>query len=334
LDIDNAIFSDPSTNSNKTKMVKVVYFVFVFGSFLYFLATFFLYDILIMLDANHWRYLNVSDVMRDKLMIFIFGHQLVSLWVLLISYFIYAVLTYKLVFDVKREYSVLWPNIFIVVAFFVCINYSEVVIFRRLTVFILLLPFCIFAIIKINEYFSSKKAEVFGLKKVWLFLFIIIALIPGFYFPPFYDGIAGWSMEVDPKYSQVKDWKIEFDDGSREWYRPSFFNPITMRLRVYKNHKFHLDRDAMEREFPRLLYCLYVKAFSDMNNGYLPTQTFFGRFSYPPHTLDAFPKRSKYLSPDRIKKFVFVKYEIRDREIMEFEELDELSLLPNHKTCN
>ena len=133
---------------------------------------------------------------------------------------------------------------------------------------------------------------------------IAIFLLPGFYFPPFFDGINGWSYQVDdPKKYKMEIFQIEYQDSSLQFFRPAFFNPLTMKIRPYTLIKRRDLKFYKSVGFGCFLASLYKRALPEIQNGYLPTQRFLGYFSYPPHTLDWPTDGSLYKDLNQIKSF-------------------------------
>lgn len=168
-------------------------------------------------------------------------------------------------------------------------------------------------------------------KRVLNFLGVIsllIFIIPGFYLPPFFDGIAGWAVKVeDGEQDQVKQSKaylpeedstmrsegytlaslrITYNDNSHAWFKGSFFNPLTMRGRPAftiqtRDPKFYAE------DFGCFLLNLYSKAYPSLQKGLLPTQKNLGRLAYGPHNVDSVLSSDNYREPTSIKSFEFVR---------------------------
>lgn len=146
------------------------------------------------------------------------------------------------------------------------------------------------------------------------FLVTAILVIPGFYLPPFFDGIAGWYLKAPDNRYSVSDIRIRFTDQHTEWFRSSFYNPITQAGRPFKAF-WKRDRDFVRsREFSCFLGALYKKAYPSLDKGELPTQSKLGIISYPPHTFDKLPADSNYLSPEKIVSFELVNIKYNDGE--------------------
>jgi len=126
-------------------------------------------------------------------------------------------------------------------------------------------------------------------------IFVLVLIIPGFYFPPFFDGIAGWYIEnKSPESYKISGIKTIYSDGTESWFRPSFFSPLTMHGRPIGLVKRRAPDFYAGSKFPCFLGAFYEKAFPSLVQGYLPDQKILGRFSYPPHTYDEFDARERY----------------------------------------
>ena len=139
------------------------------------------------------------------------------------------------------------------------------------------------------------------------FLATGILIIPGFYLPPFFDGIAGWYLKSPNNRYIISDIRVRYNDQHTEWFRSSFFNPITQAGRPYKSF-LKRDREFVHSpEFSCFLAALYNKVHPSLNKGLLPTQSKLGLLSYPPHTFDELPAESKYLPLSQVASFELVK---------------------------
>ena len=128
--------------------------------------------------------------------------------------------------------------------------------------------------------------------------------MPGFYFPPYFDGIGGWTYQVpDPEDYSTPALSIEYIDGTSVWFRPSFFNPMTQRGRP----QIILERRDPDffnsQQFGCFLASLYTKALPSLIEKKLPTQALLGKYSYKTHTLDKFPLGVTYQKLDKVRSF-------------------------------
>lgn len=207
--------------------------------------------------------------------------------------------------------SVDWKLIFISLFSILILNgFIEHIWLRRGIFSLLFFPTILFFSIKTHRYFTHK-AEDRASKRALIFfnaIFWSTLLIPGFYVPPFFDGIAGWTTaNYSAKGYTVQDIRIQFDDGHYEWFRPSFYNPMTQAGRPFSAIKKRDRAFFYSSKFSCFLYKLYQKSHLSLRRNKLPTQLLLGSFSYPPHNTDSFPNNANYLPADRISLFQLVK---------------------------
>lgn len=146
-------------------------------------------------------------------------------------------------------------------------------------------------------------------------IFILVLIIPGFYFPPFFDGIAGWYIEnKNPNSYIISGIKTIYSDGTQTWVRPSFFSPLTMHGRPIAVMKRRAPAFYASSKFPCFMGALYEKAYPSLVQGRLPNQKILGKFSYPPHSYDEFDSTERYQGIDQVVGFKEV--------IIEFNGLD------------
>jgi hypothetical protein len=160
-----------------------------------------------------------------------------------------------------------------------------------------------------GEYFQKILAGLCG-------VFILVLVIPGFYFPPFFDGIAGWYIENKNPESYVKSGiKTMYSDGTQTWFRPSFFSPLTMHGRPVATIKRRAPEFYASTKFACFMGALYAKAYPSLVQGNLPNQKLLGKLSYPPHTYDEFDTRERYQPFDQVVGFkeVIVEFNGVDR---------------------
>lgn len=135
-------------------------------------------------------------------------------------------------------------------------------------------------------------------------VFLTVLIIPGFYLPPFYDGISGWYLESnEAKKYDITGTRIIFSDLSEVWFKPSFFSPITMDGRAYSIIKRRDPEFHAGKGFACMMTRLYSNAYPALLDGFMPWQSRLGIFGYPSHTVDRFDDRERYLAPDEIVGF-------------------------------
>ena len=205
----------------------------------------------------------------------------------------------------KYEASLFWSAI-VLLLFPIANLFMEPIWIRRFSFAFVILP-SIIPIWKVLNLMIETLDGGAGFKIILKSLskiFLLILVVPGFYLPPFYDGISGWYLEQDEntKYD-VTGTKILFSNSSKVWFKPSFFSPITMDGRAYtvinrRDKNFH-SSDG----FGCMMIKLYSNAYPGLKEGLMPWQTRLGIFGYPPHNLDRFDQREIYLPPSEIVGF-------------------------------
>lgn len=187
--------------------------------------------------------------------------------------------------------------------------FIDAVWIRRWVFFVLMIPtvpriwnYFLFLISLVGEgkYYKNILKGLAGIS-------IVIFVLPGFYLPPFYDGISGWYYENDkPQSYKLTAIRIKFSDNTSAWFKPSFFNPLTQANRP---ERLILSRDKEfynSDKFYYFLLSLYNKAYPSLKSGRLPTQKNLGFFSYMPHNIDKFDVREKYLPTSEVVAFEHV----------------------------
>lgn len=198
--------------------------------------------------------------------------------------------------------------------------FVEPVWFRRGVFALLFLPvvpvlwFDFKKVVHVMNFKGRFKSALFGFFATSLLIFIV----PGFYLPPFFDGIAGWYViKENPKHYSVSGVRVTFKDGEAVWFKPSFFNPITMRGRAIALVKRRDQEFYLSDEMAVFLKKLYASAYPSLAQETLPTGRFLGGFSYSPHTFDRFDSRENYQPPEEIISFehLVIKVASQGREV-------------------
>ena len=245
----------------------------------------------------------LSRFMQNSLPDTLFGKNLIytSLLILWISLGIYYFINYK-----KYAFLALACAFF---SFPILNLFVEAVWIRRAIFSILILPAlpkiwsCLgsgIALLGESAYFKRLLKSLAG-------IFLLILLIPGFYFPPFFDGIAGWYIENNsPKSYNITEIRVRFSNNSTVWFRASLFNPITLHSRPWSAISKRDFNFYNSTHYFHFLHNLYSKAYPSLANQRLPTEATLGRFAYKPHTLDRFDSREEFLEPSQIVAFEMV----------------------------
>jgi|GEM_PF-3162867 len=140
------------------------------------------------------------------------------------------------------------------------------------------------------------------------FLVVIGALnlcIPGFFIPPFSDGIAGWTSNATTESQYTfSGYKLQRDDGQEIWYSSALFNPVTM---IGRFDLAFLSKGSSD-QFEDFMISNYKRLWPDvLSKNLMPHQAFWGAYGYPPHT--HYNPVIKYgdFPPARIKNIILVR---------------------------
>jgi hypothetical protein len=184
--------------------------------------------------------------------------------------------------------------------------YIDLVWVRRFVFFILALPILprLWVDLNFGINFFAEKGRFRLILRGLLFISLLILVTPGFYLPPFYDGIAGWYIEKDDPSSYSAQYiRVRFKNNSVAYFRPSFFNPLTMSGRP-QNIILRRDPEFFESDkMTEFLFNLYKNSYPQLTEKLLPTQKYLGVYAYKPHTFDRFDSREIYLPPDQVDSF-------------------------------
>jgi len=224
----------------------------------------------------------------------------------LFFYSFFLILVFSLIIFIKyKKQNLILLLIISLIFLYPLINiFNNAIWMRRLYFMIIIFPFVTYFWSLINNVIDglSEDKNFKNLLKFLNIIFILIITIPGFYFPPFFDGISGWTNVQNSNKYEIKGIKINFKDNTAVWFRPNFYNPITVdnraqRIIKTRNHEFYKDKYFI------FLKNLYTKAYPDLKKFNLSTQKILGKYSYLPHNIDFFDEREKYQPPENIISF-------------------------------
>ena len=195
----------------------------------------------------------------------------------------------------QLSWTVYFPYLVYVI---ICTNLMDIIILRRIAFgasMIALAPICFY----FYNYVSKKTIRDY-LIAISLPLLLIISVVPGFFFPPFYDGIAGWTsaginQETELKY---KGYQLVRDDGETIWYTSNFFSPVTQIGRFPRALNFTME-DELASKF-LFLYENYERIYPTLQKKRLPHQKILGKYAYPTHNLSNFNSQFLHFPPNRI----------------------------------
>lgn len=255
--------------------------------------------------------IEISPEKMDKLTLF--GNIFIN-EVRVIS--IFSSITFTVLLFVKniKQYLLL-VVIGLLVHFLFIAEITEYAIFKRVYKLFLMLPLLwIFF-----DYFKFKKENYE--KRVthgFLYLTLVFLIVPGLYAPPFFSGIQGWTIEIDKKEPiLIEGVFLVRQDGKEIRYTRGISNPINFLQRI-DNFFINKHPDKLE-ELLTFYENIYIKQYSTLKEGKIPSQVIMGSFSYPTHNpVGAFDYSS--FPPSSIKSIKIIRKRYRwNRELIDEE---------------
>lgn len=229
---------------------------------------------------------------------------------------IFSSITFTVLLFVKniKQYLLL-VAIGLLVHFLFIAEITEYAIFKRVYKLFLMLPLLwIFF-----DYFKFKKENYE--KRVthgFLYLTLVFLIVPGLYAPPFFSGIQGWTIEIDKKEPiLIEGVFLVRQDGKEIRYTRGITNPINFLQRI-DNFFINKHPDKLE-ELLTFYENIYIKQYSTLKEGKIPSQVIMGSFSYPTHNpVGAFDYSS--FPPSSIKSIKIIRKRYRwNRELIDEE---------------
>ncbi len=258
-----------------------------------------------------YRGVEITPDKMDKLRIF--GNILIH-DVRIIAMF--SSITFAILLFVKniKQYFLL-VAIGLLVHFLFIAEITEYAIFKRVYKLFLMLPLLwIFF-----DYFKFKKENYE--KRIthgFLYLMFVFLIVPGLYAPPFFSGIQGWTIEIDKKEPiLIEGVFLVRQDGKEIRYTRGITNPINFLQRI---DNFFINKHPDKLEALLTFYeNIYIKQYSTLKEGKIPSQVIMGDFSYPTHNpVGAFDYSS--FPPSSIKSIKIIRKRYRwNRELIDKE---------------
>ena len=155
---------------------------------------------------------------------------------------------------------------------------------RRVLFGILLLPLLPLLWKKLFSRFSAAPV-LEKLALLFLGVTLLMGMLPGGYFPPFYNGIAGWGIHTSPNPKQVgvSGLQLVRDDGARQWFSHGVVSPINFHYR-HLNGAFKQSGPQGRDTVMQFYWKVYCYQYPILATGIMPNQKYLGTFSYPGHT--------------------------------------------------
>ena len=190
---------------------------------------------------------------------------------------------------------------------------------RRLVFFTCMWPIVFFVtkgFIERARHAGYHRALAYAL--VWITF--IMGVLPGGYFPPFYDGIAGWIVKLprdQPETYSIKELQIMNSEGQYQWYSKGISLPITFKGRFWATTYAKYGEAGWEN-VARFFMQLYCHHYPILKDGRMANQRYLGPFSYPGHT-PARPLDYSGFPPESVValQYVDMTYELPSGSLMD-----------------
>lgn len=128
--------------------------------------------------------------------------------------------------------------------------------------------------------------------------FMVMAVVPGFILPPYYQGIAGWTTSVGPMDTvSIAGFQLENDAGEHIWLTHTIFAPVTQ---VGRFPTAWSDKEATIGPIGAFVMKAYRRSYPLLAAGYMPHQRYLGKLAYPSSTYATNLPDHRNFPPDRI----------------------------------
>ncbi len=214
-------------------------------------------------------------------------------------YMILSVFTFISFYFLKtvRQYLIVMV-LFLLIHFVLISDVCTLPIIKRLYKMVLMSPLLwIFF-----DYFKFKKESyTTKITNGFLYITLLFLTLPGLYFPPFFSGIQGWTIEIDKqKNIEINGLFLVRDDGKEVRYSRAIVSPINFvtRIDTFMQYKHH----SKLNELLQFYQDVYIERYPLLKQGIMPHQKLLGRWAYPIHNpygdfnyTDFPPNRIKYI---------------------------------------
>ena len=201
----------------------------------------------------------------------------------------------------SQSYYFWFGYIFIIISI---LNVVPIIAITRITLFFLLLPLIAYFY---DRYKSENNKK--GKSGMLLSCLILFSCFPGLYIAPFFNGIAGWVVHVDPaKNFYATTYVLTNSSNKRVILNHALLEPSSMLGRL---ETAWINSGRSKLDFLNFSYENYKRLYPIIKSGNLPHQRILKKFAYPTHTLSD-SNASLYLNfpPEDIKSISQITYEI------------------------
>ena len=227
----------------------------------------------------------ITSFFGDSYLPFIFSNFTGSICIILALLFLY--LTYLLYNKVKiakklKSYFVsqsyyFWFGYIFIIIFIV--NVIPIISLNRITLFFLMLPLVVFFYTR----YKNEKNNKNGKSGIVLTLLVLFCIFPGLYIAPFYNGIAGWFIEIDPtKNFNTYTYVLTNSNDEKVTLNHALLQPSSMQGRLEKAWRFS---NRSKSDFMKFSFKNYKRLYPIIKAGKLSHQRILGKFAYPTHNL-------------------------------------------------
>jgi len=195
-------------------------------------------------------------------------------------YLLFTLFSMIIFYNLKNIKNYLYAIVFLLLFNFLIITeITDHTAMRRLYRMVILLP----SLIIFFKYFSFRNVDYYKkVTHIFLYISLICIVFPGIYLPPFFNGIAGWTVQINKnKDITTTNLYLVRDDGKEIVYSRALINPINFEHRLYNNAKKQ-SPEVLDK-FYTFLKTTYDKRWKILKEGKYPNQKYLGNISYPGH---------------------------------------------------
>jgi len=195
-------------------------------------------------------------------------------------YLLYILFSMIIFYNLKNIKSYFYSIVFLLLFnFLVIAEITDHTTMRRLYQMIILLP----SLVMFFQYFGFKNADYYQkITHIFIYISLICIVFPGIYLPPFFNGIAGWTVQINKnKDITTTNLYLVRDDGKEIVYSRALISPINFEHRLYDNAKKQ-SPEVLDK-FYTFLKKTYDKRWKVLKKGRYPSQKYLGKISYPGH---------------------------------------------------
>jgi hypothetical protein len=159
------------------------------------------------------------------------------------------------------------------------LNFIPIISLNRIILFFLMLPLVVYFYVR----YKSEKNNKNGKSGIVLSGLILFCIFPGLYIAPFFNGIAGWFIEVDTtKNFKVSAYVLTNSDDEKVTLNHALLQPSSQIGRLEKAWR-HSKRS--KSDFMIFSFNNYKRLYPIIRSGSLSHQKVLGQFAYPTHNL-------------------------------------------------